>query len=109
MANPIPTDKSTKPRLIFVNRYYWPDEPATAQLLTDLAEGLAARGRRVAVIASHDGNPETPRREIHRGVEIIRVTATRWGQRRMAAKAIDYATFALAIRRTLRRILPLFR
>ena len=102
MANPIPTDKSTKPRLIFVNRYYWPDEPATAQLLTDLAEGLAARGRRVAVIASHDGNPETPRREIHRGVEIIRVTATRWGQRRMAAKAIDYATFALAIRRTLR-------
>ncbi len=25
-------------RIIFVNRFYWPDEPATAQLLTDLAE-----------------------------------------------------------------------
>ena len=30
------------PRVIFVNRFYWPEEPATAQLLTDLAEGLAA-------------------------------------------------------------------
>ena len=89
-------------RLLFINRFYWPDEAATAQLLTDLAEGLAARGHRIAVIASHDGNPKTPRREIRRGVEIIRVSATRWGQRRMAGKAIDYATFALAIRRTLR-------
>ena len=28
-------------RLVFVNRFYWPDEPATAQLLADLAEALA--------------------------------------------------------------------
>jgi glycosyltransferase involved in cell wall biosynthesis len=35
-------------------------------------------------------------------VEIIRVSATRWGKRGIAAKAFDYATFALAIRRCLR-------
>ena len=29
----------------FVNRFYWPDEPATAQLLTDLAEACQGRGR----------------------------------------------------------------
>jgi len=29
-------------RVVFLNRFYWPEEPATAQLLTDLAEVLAA-------------------------------------------------------------------
>ncbi len=40
------------PRIIFVNRVYWPSQAATAQLLTDLAEGLAARGWVVHVIAA---------------------------------------------------------
>ena len=31
-------------RVVFVNRYYYPDESATAQLLTDLAIGLSAGG-----------------------------------------------------------------
>ena len=91
-----------QPRVLFVNRFYWPDEAATAQLLTDLAEGLAARGHRVAVFASHDHNPTTLRRETHRGVDIIRVRSTRWGRLSLLAKAVDYATFTLAIRRALR-------
>ena len=49
-------------RVVFVNRFYWPDEPATAQLLTDLAEGLAAEGWDVSVIASHPGHAGAPRR-----------------------------------------------
>ncbi len=40
------------PQVIFVNRVYWPSQAATAQLLTDLAEGLAARGWPVHVIAA---------------------------------------------------------
>ncbi len=39
-------------RVIFVNRVYWPSTEATAQLLTDLSEGLAARGWPVHVIAT---------------------------------------------------------
>jgi colanic acid biosynthesis glycosyl transferase WcaI len=39
-------------RVIFVNRVYWPATAATAQLLTDLAEGLAGRGWSVHVISS---------------------------------------------------------
>ena len=35
----------TSPRVIFVNRVYWPSTAATAQLLTDLAEGLVPRLR----------------------------------------------------------------
>ena len=34
-------------RLLFINQYYWPDHASTAQHLTDLAEGLAARRERV--------------------------------------------------------------
>ncbi len=98
----VPINPPFQGRLLFLNRFYWPDEAATAQLLTDLAEGLAARGHRVAVIASHDGSPEIPRRETRRGVDVIRVPATRWGRRWVMAKAVDYVSFALATRRSLR-------
>ena len=91
-----------RPRVIFVNRFYWPDEQATAQLLVDLAESLAARGVAVMVIASHVGTASMPDRETRNGVEIVRVRSTRWGQRCMAAKAADYLTFALAARSALR-------
>ena len=47
-----------KPRVIFVNRVYRPSTEATAQLLTDLAEGLAAKGWSVHVIA--DGTETGP-------------------------------------------------
>lgn len=53
------------PRVIFVNRVYWPSTEATAQLLTDLAEGLAARGWSVQVIATGDGPAIHNRVNIH--------------------------------------------
>jgi glycosyltransferase involved in cell wall biosynthesis len=53
-------------RIIFVNRVYWPSTAATAQLLTDLAEGLAARGREVHVIASGDTGTTRAGVVIHR-------------------------------------------
>ena len=80
-------------RVIFLNRFYWPDEPATAQLLADLAEGLAARGHDVTVIASHPGRPEVSRAETRRGVRIARVAGTRWAGAGLAGKAADFATF----------------
>ena len=39
-------------RVLFVNRFYWPETPATGQLLTDLAEGLAAAGHDVVVVTA---------------------------------------------------------
>jgi len=32
------TTSALPPRVLFINRFYWPDEAATAQLLTDLTE-----------------------------------------------------------------------
>lgn len=56
----------TAPRVIFINRVYWPSTAATAQLLTDLAEGLAARGWSVQVIAAGEASTR------HNGVTIHR-------------------------------------
>jgi len=54
-------------RVIFVNRTYWPGEEATAQVLTDLAEGLAGKGHDIHVITGRRrGLPETDQ---HRGVK----------------------------------------
>ncbi|MBS0662256.1 MAG: glycosyltransferase family 4 protein [Verrucomicrobia bacterium] len=77
-------------RFIFVNRFYWPEEPATAQLLTDLAEELAARGQDVTVITSHPGSRTVPFRETHRGVHIRRVRGTRT---RGVSRILDFTTF----------------
>jgi len=83
-----------KGRIIFLNRFYWPDETATAQLLTDLAEGLAARGQAVTVIASLPPGSRQ-RREERGGVRILRVRSTRGSSRGVMAKARDFLSFYL--------------
>lgn len=82
-------------RLIFVNRFYWPETPATAQLLTDLAEGLAARGHDVTIITSAPAGKTNLRCETHRGVRIQRVRGTRWARVGLLGKAVDFASFYL--------------
>lgn len=54
------------PRVIFVNRVYWPASAATAQLLTDLAEGLAMRGWTVHVVATGENSAQRNGVTIHR-------------------------------------------
>jgi colanic acid biosynthesis glycosyl transferase WcaI len=85
------------PRVIFVNRVYWPSTEATAQLLTDLAEGLAARGWPVEVIAAGEGPAE------RNGVSIHRTGA---GERHggMISRAWNFLRFQAAARRRLRQV-----
>jgi glycosyltransferase involved in cell wall biosynthesis len=84
----------------FFNRFYWPDVAATGQLLTDLAEDLAAAGWSVRVVTGRttylgqDGLAS--RREIRAGVEIVRVRGTRFGRRTLLGRAADYASYAVA-------------
>lgn len=74
-----------------MNRVFWPNEAATAQLLTDLAPALAARGHDVHVIAS--GTEATE----FRGVTIHRTGAE------PAGRIGRYLHFLRAARRELRR------
>lgn len=102
------TPPETRPRVVFVNRFYWPDHSATAQILTDLATGLAAQGWAVTVIASrlrYDGGPRLAARELDAGVSIHRVPTTRFGRNVLIGRAIDYASFYLTAMAAAARIL----
>jgi glycosyltransferase involved in cell wall biosynthesis len=81
------------PRVIFCNRFYWPDEPATSQLLADLAEALAASGWTVVTVTSRKAG--SPRREVRHGVQIVRVHR-RSDRRHAVGKLFDFAGFMLA-------------
>lgn len=82
---------------VFVNRVYWPEEPATAQLLGDLAEGLASRGHRVTVITSRPPGGRAPRTELRNGVRIVRLPCTRLGRFHVVLRLLDFALFHLLL------------
>ena len=90
---------AASPRVLFVNRFYAPDESATSQMLTDLAEALARSGIEVEVLCSRqlygDASASLPPTEVLRGVRIRRLATTRFGRDSLVGRAVDYATFYL--------------
>ena len=81
------------PRLIFVNRVYWPEEAATAQLLHDLAVSLARAGVNVRVIASATAAAAAP--ACPEGVDIRRLRPLIPRGRGLLSRAGNYASFWL--------------
>jgi glycosyltransferase involved in cell wall biosynthesis len=98
-----------KPRLVFINRYYRPDESATSQILTDLAESLAASGAEVHIVCSRqlyeDATAQLPATQLISGVQVKRIWTTRFGRRSLPGRALDYASFYLSVALTLARML----
>jgi colanic acid biosynthesis glycosyl transferase WcaI len=96
-------------KIVFVNRYYDPDQSATSQMLTDLARGLAARGLDVHVVCSRQlyGDPsvQLAAEETLSGVQVHRVSTTRFGRSHLAGRAMDYASFYISCAVFLLRIL----
>ena len=86
-----------EPRVFFVNRVYWPSTEATAQLLTDLAGGLAARGWAVHVIAAGDETAAQPGVTIHR-------TGTPGHHSGLLSRTRSYRRFLAAARERLRHL-----
>ena len=92
-------------KICFFNRSYWPDQAATGQLLTELAEDLVGQyGNEVTVVAGralHDADGlsggaarlGTVAREQHHGVAIRRANGTRMRPRRFAARATNYVSY----------------
>lgn len=91
----------TRPmRVIFVNRYFYPDHSATSQMLSDLAFFLAAAGHEVCVITSRqrydDAAALLPPRERIDGVDVWRVRTSRFGRDHLPGRAADYLSFYAA-------------
>jgi len=94
--------------IVFFNRSYWPDQAATGQLLTELAEDLVCDyGCKVSVVAGfslHDGQVgqttvrgwRLVRKESHNGVEIFRAAGTTFQPSRFVARAANYVSYFLS-------------
>lgn len=92
--------------IVFFNRSYYPDQTATGQLLTDLAEDLVRdHGCEVTVVSGPPLLPsEVPgkddrrlnRREVHNGVHVVRAWGSRYDKRRFTGRALNYVTYFLS-------------
>lgn len=82
-----------KPRLLVLNQYYWPGVEATAQLLTELCEALAADVEVKVVTGVLHGHENEPRALVHNGVQIVRVPSTSFERSKLLARASNYLTY----------------
>jgi glycosyltransferase involved in cell wall biosynthesis len=93
---PAPT-RSASRRVIFMNRFFFPDYSATSQVLTDLAFHLAGGETEVHVITSRqrydDPNALLPEAESIGGVAIQRISTTRFGRSALIGRGFDYLSF----------------
>jgi len=93
------------PRLIFVNRFFFPDHSATSQILSDLAFHLASAGRDVHVVTGtqlyDDAEAALPVKEIINGVHVHRVSSTGFGRGKLIGRSIDYLSFYRSMWRSL--------
>jgi glycosyltransferase involved in cell wall biosynthesis len=87
-------------KVIFINRYFFPDQSATSQMLSDLSFGLAQRGFSVHVICSRQlytqARASLAPLEALNGVTVHRVWTTRFGRDRLAGRSLDYISFYLS-------------
>jgi glycosyltransferase involved in cell wall biosynthesis len=93
-------------KICFFNRSYWPDQAATGQLLTELAQDLVSRfGWEVTVVAGpalHSSERNGRHRlrpvhsEDHNGVRILRSASTTFRPARFAGRVTNYASYALS-------------
>jgi glycosyltransferase involved in cell wall biosynthesis len=97
------------PGIIFVNRFFYPDHSATAQILADLCFALSRDGWDVRVVTSRslydDTSIELPATEHVNGVRIDRIWTTRFGRKSLAGRAMDYLSFYPAALWVLLRII----
>jgi len=94
---------STRQKIVFVNRYFYPDHSATSQILSDLAFDLVEAGLTIEVVTSDQlyDNPKMrlPANESVRGVKVHRVSTSHFGRGSLAGRATDYLTFYLTAAR----------
>ena len=89
------------PRILFLNRSYWPDSEATGQLLTALCEGLADQFEIHVLAGQPNADGGQNWQDVHRrnGVTIHRVAHTTFSKNRLALKFVNFLSFIHAARK----------
>jgi colanic acid biosynthesis glycosyl transferase WcaI len=83
---------AARPRLLILNQYYWPGIEATAFLLTELSESLAAAGWDVTVVCGRAAGAEAGTSE-RNGVRVVRLRSTAFEKRFLALRGLNYLSF----------------
>ena len=86
-------------KIIFLNRFFYPDHSATSQMLSDLAFELAGKGHNVQIITSrltYDGDLMLSPQERVANVAVSRVPTTAFGRDKLLGRTLDYFTFYLS-------------
>lgn len=92
--------ETDRPTLRLLTEYFYPEETSTAQLLTQLAVALTDEFD-VSVVTGypnyHEGDTETaaPSNEVHRGVSVQRLRATRFHKERLPLRLLNWLSFTL--------------
>jgi GDP-L-fucose synthase len=89
---------SLKPRVLILNRSYWPDAEATGQLLTELCEDLAKEFEITVVAGQVNQNPaglpyKSWGAERHHGVTIRRVPHLKLGKRSIVGRGLSMVSY----------------
>lgn len=107
-AGPADPAAGSRPRLVFINRYFHPDHSATSQMLCAVAFALARHGWPVTVITSRQRydapGAVLPPLQVIAGVEVMRVETTRRGRSGLVGRSVDYLTFIASAARRLRQV-----
>lgn len=84
-------------RIIFANRYFYPDQSATSRMVSSIAFALAQRGFEVVVLAGRSLHNRQdillPVEETISGVRVCRLTTSRFGRQSVIGRSIDYLSF----------------
>ena len=92
-------------RVIFLNRFFFPDHSATSQLLSDLAFHLAGVGFDTHVITSRQlyelPDAQLASNENVRGVHVHRVATTSFGRSTLWGRSVDYLSYYFSTSRAL--------
>jgi colanic acid biosynthesis glycosyl transferase WcaI len=93
---PVALGPAARPSVLFINRFFHPDQSATSQLLSDLAFELADDFD-ICVVTSRlqYDTPQTrlPRREVIGGVSVYRIASTGFGRNGFIGRAVDLGSF----------------
>lgn len=86
-------------KILLINQCFYPDMASSSQHLTDLALGLIRGGHKVTVLTGklsyNDRRVSYPKREIWKGISIIRISSTGLGKSSRWRRTADFGTFML--------------
>jgi glycosyltransferase involved in cell wall biosynthesis len=89
-------------RIVFFNRFFYPDTSATSQILSDLAFHLASKGFEVHAVTSYSDGASC--QETIHGAHVHRVSPASTGTHGLFRRALAYARYYVGARRAAKRL-----